>query len=313
MHPSGLLVTTRDRTAVDVAAEAGLPEALITLDSAARMNLRDRVGRAWLRDEYVKARSLREAVRPLAAAAERGQTQFTRGQLQEALALVDPRRESPAESLSFGHMVLADLPLPELQVRLTDDEGDMFPDFLWREKMLVGEVDGHVKYQTRGDLIAERRREARMRALGLPCRALGGSHHPGDAPEGHAHGGVRSGVGAPSRLAGCRPDLAHPTHLTRWSSRALSGPCASCARSQRSDRRGKVRAVRKVRSVPQRGASLRRFDARGSGLGRVQAAGRGTRGGVSGLAQPARRSAATSTRSSVAVRATRTCRAPAAP
>lgn len=170
MHPSGLLVTTRDRTAVDVAAEAGLPEALVTLDSAARMNLRERVGRAWLRDEYVKARSLREAVRPLAAAAERGQTQFTRAQLQEALALVDPRRESPAESLSFGHMVLADLPLPELQVRLTDDEGDMYPDFLWREKMLVGEVDGHVKYRTREDLIAERRREARMRALG--CRVV---------------------------------------------------------------------------------------------------------------------------------------------
>lgn len=166
-HPSGLIVTTRNRTAVDVAAGLALPEALITLDAAARMNLQDRVGRSWLRDAYTKPQVLDSCVRPLAEAARHAATQYTRTSLTAALGLVDPRRESGAESLSFGHMVLAGLPLPELQVRFTDEQGDLYVDFLWRQAMLVGEVDGNLKYRSPADLIAERRRDARLRALGL--------------------------------------------------------------------------------------------------------------------------------------------------
>jgi very-short-patch-repair endonuclease len=53
-----------------------------------------------------------------------------------------------------------------VQVRITDQHGDMFADFLWRKAGLVGEVDGEVKYESRDVLVAERRREARLRSLG---------------------------------------------------------------------------------------------------------------------------------------------------
>jgi hypothetical protein len=166
LHPSGLIVTTRDRTAVDVAAECGLPEALITLDSAARLNLREAAGREWIRDT-ARSRSARSAsVRLLADAAQRAATQLSRRHLARVLPLVDGRRESPAESLSFGHMVLAGLPLPEVQVLLVDDEGELYVDFLWREAGLVGEVDGNLKYTTPEALVAERRRQRRVEECG---------------------------------------------------------------------------------------------------------------------------------------------------
>lgn len=166
LHPSGLIVTTRDRTAVDVAAECDLPEALITLDSAARLNLREAAGREWIRDT-ARSRSARSAsVRPLADAAQRAATQLSRRHLARVLPLVDGRRESPAESLSFGHMVLAGLPLPEVQVLLVDDEGELYVDFLWREAGLVGEVDGNLKYTTPEALVAERRRQRRVEECG---------------------------------------------------------------------------------------------------------------------------------------------------
>lgn len=166
-HPSGLIVTSRDRTAVDVAAGLALPEALITLDAAARMNLQEQVGRSWLRDHYTKPQVIANSVRPLTEASRSAATQFTRRSLGVAITHADARRESAAESLSFGHMVLAELPLPELQVRFTDESGDLYTDFLWRKAGLVGEVDGNAKYRTPEDLVAERRRDARLRAMGL--------------------------------------------------------------------------------------------------------------------------------------------------
>jgi very-short-patch-repair endonuclease len=165
MHPSGLVVTTEARTAVDLTMEADLPAALVTLDAVARRVLISAHGEARVRHASQRQRNVDAALRPLHGALDtvglRGRAAAARG-----VNLADPRRESPAESLSFGHMVLAGLPLPEVQVRLTDDQGEMYPDFLWRRAMLIGEVDGAVKYSSREDLIAERRREARLRALG---------------------------------------------------------------------------------------------------------------------------------------------------
>lgn len=165
-HPSGLIVTTRDRTAVDVAAECDLPEALITLDSAARLNLREAAGRDWIRDTARRHGARAASVRPLADAAKRAATLLSRRHLDGVLPLVDGRRESPAESLSFGHMVLAGLPLPEVQVLIADEEGEMYVDFLWRAAGLVGEVDGNLKYTTPEALVAERRRQRRLEARG---------------------------------------------------------------------------------------------------------------------------------------------------
>lgn len=70
---------------------------------------------------------------------------------REAAAYFDGRRESPLESLSFGVFVLHDLPLPECQVRIVDDWGDLLGivDFYWRELGVIGEADGRLKYRSR--------------------------------------------------------------------------------------------------------------------------------------------------------------------
>lgn len=165
-HPSGLMVTTPARAAVDVASELPLPEALVILDAAARLALADQVGARRVRDHYTRQRSLASARHPLLDAAAIAATQFTRRHLADLVPHADPRRESPAESLSFGHMVLAGLPLPELQVRISLGDTDAYPDFLWPRFMVIGEVDGMVKYQTPEDLRREKRRQELLERLG---------------------------------------------------------------------------------------------------------------------------------------------------
>lgn len=165
-HPSGLLVTTPARTAVDVASTLPVPEALMTLDSAARLELAEQVGVGRIRDHYTKPRDLARATEPLREAAAHAATQFTRSALDLIVPIADPRRESGLESLSYGKMVVAGLPLPELQVRLETPEGVFFPDFLWTAEMIIGEADGMVKYCTGADLLHEKWRQELLEQLG---------------------------------------------------------------------------------------------------------------------------------------------------
>lgn len=166
-HPSGLLVTSMARTAVDVAAlEPSLPAALVVLDAAVRQLLIDTVGEWRVRTHYTRPASLQTAISPLREAAEHAVTQFTRHRVVEAVALADPRRESPLESFSFGQMVLHGLPLPRLQVRIRTPRGDVYPDFLWEEAMVIGEADGMGKYRTPEDLRAEKWRQEGLEELG---------------------------------------------------------------------------------------------------------------------------------------------------
>ena len=166
-HPSGLLVTTPARTAVDVASLSGTPEALITLDSAARLELRTRVGQRGLRDAYTNQRLVATSRSPLLEASRHAATLRTRRTLTEVVPLADPRRESANESLSYGHFLLSGLPLPELQVHIRTAEGDAFPDFLWAEAMVIGEADGAVKYAYHDDLIREKRRQEALELMGF--------------------------------------------------------------------------------------------------------------------------------------------------
>lgn len=165
-HPSGLLVTSQARTALDVAADHGLPEALITLDAVARRRLLAAVGDRRVRDHYGRPYSLAAACKPLGEATVAAATQFTRARLDAYLRYVDPRRESPLESFSFGQMVLYGLPLPRLQVRIRTPEGDMYPDCLWEEAMVIGEADGMEKYRTPEDLRAEKWRQEVFEQMG---------------------------------------------------------------------------------------------------------------------------------------------------
>jgi very-short-patch-repair endonuclease len=165
-HPSDLLVTSIARTAVDVASTCDLPEALITLDSAARISLAAEVGQSRVRHAYRDERRIAASRAPLLAAVEHAATQFTRRHLLDVVALADPRRESALESLSYGRMVQAGLPLPELQVCIRTPAGDYYADNLWPAHMLVGEADGLGKYDNPGSLVAEKVRQQAMEELG---------------------------------------------------------------------------------------------------------------------------------------------------
>jgi hypothetical protein len=105
------------------------------------------------------------------------------------LPMVDGRRESHIESWSYVLMHEREIPLPEPQVVIRDENGIFVArvDGLWRKRQLVGEVDGLVKYgfgfsgtAAMGDdgaalsvdhahqvLVDEKRREERLRDLGL--------------------------------------------------------------------------------------------------------------------------------------------------
>jgi very-short-patch-repair endonuclease len=166
-HPSGLHLTTPARTAVDVASTSATPEALITLDSAARAELREHVGERRLRDAYAKDRHIADSRAPLLEAVRSASTLRTRRRLDEVVHLADPRRESANESLSYGHFLQAELPLPQLQVRIQTSEGDAYPDFLWADAGVIGEADGAVKYASPRDLVSEKRRQEALEQMGF--------------------------------------------------------------------------------------------------------------------------------------------------
>ena len=166
-HPSGLRLTTPARAAVDVASTCATPEALITLDSAARLVLREHVGERRLRDAYAKDRPLADSRAPLIEAVRSASTLRTRRHLDEVARLADPRRESANESLSYGHFLQAELPLPELQIRIQTPQGDAYPDFLWTDARVIGEADGAVKYVSQQDLVSEKRRQEALEQMGF--------------------------------------------------------------------------------------------------------------------------------------------------
>ena len=166
-HPSGLLTTSVARAAVDIASTAPVPEALVVLDSAARRTLIEAVGQRGVRAHHTRPAALREACRPLAAAVPVAATQRSRSHLDRVVALADPRRESPLESLSFGSMVLHGLPLPQMQVRIATHLGDVYPDFLWEDARVIGEADGMLKYKSPEDLHREKLRQEALESLGF--------------------------------------------------------------------------------------------------------------------------------------------------
>ena len=165
--PSDLNVTSLARTAVDVAATAQLPEALVPLDAFVRMELREVVGSSRVRAAYSQPRRLAAAREPLLEATRAASTQFTRSWLETVCPRADPRRESALESLSFGHMELAGLPTPQLQVRVVTPIGEFFVDFMWPGHWVIGEADGDLKYRDDPDaLLREKRRQEALEQMG---------------------------------------------------------------------------------------------------------------------------------------------------
>jgi len=97
-------------------------------------------------------------------------------QARRAVALMDPRSESPGESVSRVRMHQDGVPSPDLQQDIFDQHGTFVArvDFLWKEQHTIGEFDGKIKYgrllkpgQSIEDvLFEEKRREDALRDLG---------------------------------------------------------------------------------------------------------------------------------------------------
>lgn len=158
--PAGYPVTSPARTAVDLAAPLALPEALVLLDAAARLICQGLVPTIRRRD-YANRRLVEAAATLLGEAA----ATIHCARIRPMLALVDPSRESAAESLSAGHFELAGLPRPRYQAEVRTHRGSYFPDALWEDK-LIGECDGAVKYADASGYVLEKEREQVLRDLG---------------------------------------------------------------------------------------------------------------------------------------------------
>jgi hypothetical protein len=156
----GYAVTTVARTAVDLACAAPLPEALVLLDAAARALCRRFVAQPR-RSDYGNHRLVAAARERLSEVA----TALGHPRLVDVVGLVDPARESVAESLSAGHFHLAGLPVPQFNPPLRTRAGVLFPDCLWAEESLIGECDGAVKYGDAAAIMREKEREQVLRDL----------------------------------------------------------------------------------------------------------------------------------------------------
>ncbi|WP_445156009.1 type IV toxin-antitoxin system AbiEi family antitoxin domain-containing protein [Arthrobacter sp. Hor0625] len=156
----GLLVTSRLRTVLDLAAYESFEQAIAALDhvlcprpglpALSRPELHAGVG-----DNYS------------AAAARR---------IRTAIDFADPASESPGESVSRALMHRLGFKPATLQAEVCDARGRVgFTDFEWPDERLCGEFDGLVKYQKpeylRGRtpsqvVVEEKLREDRIRATG---------------------------------------------------------------------------------------------------------------------------------------------------
>lgn len=159
----GYPVTGLVRTAIDLSAGLSLPEALVILDSVARQ-LCSAFVTSPRRSDYANPRLVEASRNQLAEVA----VVRRRAGLLEAIGLADPRRESPAESLSAGHFHVAGLPTPTFQAPVRTPVGTLFPDCLWESQRLIGECDGAVKYaEGSSAFVAEKQREQVLRDLGF--------------------------------------------------------------------------------------------------------------------------------------------------
>lgn len=133
--PSGLVVTSREWTAIEVAASLQLPNVLVPLDHLVR-DLAEARGTTHA--------EVMELLLDLVPAGMKARSRALRH-----LGLADGRSGSAGESLSRGQMELLGVPKPDLQVSFPRDDGSGsdVADFDWPELGVFGEFDGEVKYR----------------------------------------------------------------------------------------------------------------------------------------------------------------------
>jgi hypothetical protein len=156
---SGVMVTSPARTVVDVARLGSLMSGLAAADHALRHGL------CTADDIAAEVEEVLPRVRGR-----------TKARLVAELA--DPASMSAGESLSRAQMYLLNLPRPELQKKMSDQDGLIgYVDFGWEG--VIGEFDGKVKYRVptgsdpaeAGEVVwLEKRREDRLRRQGEVAR-----------------------------------------------------------------------------------------------------------------------------------------------
>ena len=173
-HQAELRVTTDARTALDLATEFAMPYALMTVDAVVRQVAGNFRGVRNLRGDLPQ-RVLQVARQPLLQAI--CTRAHARRDTARIIELADPRRESAGESLSFGRIVAAGLPVPLCQVAIATEHGVVYPDFYWPELRLAAECDGLVKYDGTfgvddGVLARQARRERDLKDGGIAVARL---------------------------------------------------------------------------------------------------------------------------------------------
>lgn len=154
---SGLVLTTESRTVVDLARETTFEQGLVAAEYALNHGLVTHAELLAVHTRCLDWPGSRNAGRVIQFASEKS--------------------ESPGESLARVAFEAVGLPAPEQQVKLYDRQGQIgVVDFLWKEQATVGEFDGRLKYAGHANadvLYAEKRREDRLRALGLEVVRFG--------------------------------------------------------------------------------------------------------------------------------------------
>lgn len=163
----GLRVTSPLRTALDLARCLPLAESLIPLDAALRSTILTAASWGEMPDD-IAVESLPHQIQARQEAEDvLGALRHLHGarHARRALRLASPLAESPAESASRGHLLLAGIEPLGLQVRVLDGDGvERRVDFMLA-RGLAGEVDGFIKYE--GDDGREAVRKEKRRDLAL--------------------------------------------------------------------------------------------------------------------------------------------------
>jgi Transcriptional regulator, AbiEi antitoxin len=151
----GVAVTTVARTLIDIGRSTSTAAAVVTIDAALHRRLAD-------------AQDLEEIIR-----ACRHWPRIRRARL--AVALADPRAESPLESFSRLVLRWLKLPPPDLQPSVYDETGAFVgrADFYWDQFGVVGEADGRDKYDKRDVLTAEKVRQEHLANCGIEVARWG--------------------------------------------------------------------------------------------------------------------------------------------
>lgn len=178
---AGILVTSLERTVLDLASHRSAAEGLVVADAA----LRQGVSRAHLEELMTE----RAATRGIARA-------------REVIALGDGLSESPWESFTRLHVIAAGMPPPQLQVPILTRLGTYRADMGWDEWRGLIEFDGLVKYTELADgdparvVFEEKRRHDAIEESGWRIRRVTSQ----DFRDHHAlHERIRSLVPAAAR------------------------------------------------------------------------------------------------------------------